>query len=186
MAWQATQRHSHPFGFTNTYAYPQGDVILLDSYSDQYSLNWSTDLAWYDFAWTLLRAGLDDSETLLQRADDGELAALPAGELRRLLGFRPESLEPVVVLVRLMHATASLTWQQLPATGGDHQAVIGVASNLVDTSAIGSYFRATATSGLRRSPQDIVRIAAELNLRPARMSLLVRVAEVAQKSRGLE
>lgn len=41
-------------------------MILLDSYSNQYSLNWSTDLAWYDFVWTLLRAGPNDSETLLQ------------------------------------------------------------------------------------------------------------------------
>lgn len=185
MAWQAAERHSHPFGFTSTYSYTQGNVILLDSYSNQYSLNWSTDLAWDDFAWTLLRAGLDDSETLLQRAD-GELAALLAGQLQRLLGFRPESLGPAIVLVRLMHATASLTWQQLPATGGGHQAVIGVASDRVDRSAIRSYFRATATSTLRRSPEDIVGIAARLNLRPTRMSLLARVSEVAQKSRGPE
>lgn len=121
-----------------------------------------------------------------KRVHDGELAALPAGQLQRLLGFGPESLGRAIVLVRLMHATASLTWQQLPATGGGHQAVIGVASDRVDQLAIRSYFRATATSALRRSSEDIVGIAARLNLRPARMSLLVRVAEVAQKSRGLE
>jgi hypothetical protein len=179
MPWQTVQRQSHEFGSASTYLYGQGNVVILDSYEDQYSLNWSTDLQVSDFTRLWVLTGGKDNGAIIHTGAAG-LQELRPGELLDVLRSRPDLLRQPVSLFRVFFSSVSVTWQLLPLVDMMlPSVVVGVASNRLDPSSISRYFQATARPALRQDVADLPAILENVHVESGDLSPLMRAATVA-------
>jgi hypothetical protein len=180
MTWQTVQQQSHEFGSASTYFYGQGNIVILDSYADQYSLNWSTDLDVYDFARLWAVTGGKDRGAIIH-AGGAVLQELPPGELGEVLRGRQGILRQPISLFRVFFSSVSVTWQLLPLVDMMLPSVVGVASNRLDPSSIGRYFQATARPALLEAVADLPAILEHVHVESGNLSPLARAASAARR-----
>jgi hypothetical protein len=175
MVWQTVESQSHDFGSVRTYFYGQGNVVILDSYADQYSLNWSTDLQLSDFARLWAHSGSKDRGAIVHETGGAGLRELAPGEIFGIFGLMDDILGQSVGLFRLFFSSVSVTWQLLPQVDCSFPAVVGIASDRLDPFSISRYFEVTAT--LREAAADLPVILERVRLRHADLQPLRNAAK---------
>lgn len=181
MMWQTVESQSHDFGSARTYFYGQGNVVILDSYADQYSLNWSTNLQLADFAKLWAHTGSKDRGAIVQGTGRANLIELAPGEVFRVFGPLDDILGQSIGLFRLFFSSVSVTWQLLPQVDCPFPTVVGVASDRLDPLSISQYFQVTARPALREAVADLPAILQRVQLKHGALRPLRSAAEHAEK-----
>jgi hypothetical protein len=180
MMWQAVESQSHDFGSATTYFYGQGNVVILDSYADQYSLNWSTALNPSNFARLWAHSGYKNQGAIIHSAGRAELRELVPGEVFGVFSPLDNILRQPVSLFRLFFTSVSVTWQLLPQVDGPFPAVVGIASDRLDLYAISRYYQVTARPALREAVADLPAILQKVKLRRGGLGPLINAAQGAE------
>jgi hypothetical protein len=184
--------HKHEFGRANIYSV-EDNVLIVDSYDDQYSVHWSTHLDPIRFLSLWRYSGAERAPALLMISPSKGLPIrtrvgltrdwrLRAGVPRVIEGYGQQFFDLIdgeelrelpITLLRLWFRDASVAWQVLPTVSNKSGVsdtsgtIVGVASNRLDYEGLQRYFRATAAGPLVDAGDDLIpRATADLKFPP--------------------
>jgi hypothetical protein len=146
-------RKDHTYGthFSHSLAYK--DFVIAEVHKDQFSVNWTSRISVPAFVdiWSDV-ADQGDAVLYFRKAEPIELYAFELSKIARERSFGKGPPR----LVRLWLDDASVAWQNIQLSPDSDVALLGIASDGFDYSAITTYIERTSTPGVSKIAKEFL------------------------------